>query len=233
MDDIVAAGDVGTVRAGAVERVLDALRDGILDRRFAPGQRLVEADLTRDLGVSRGPLREAFRRLSAEGLIDIVPHRGAVVRRLTPRETADLFEVRVELESLAARRAAAAMSDAVARRRFEAAIAPVFSNAPRASGDYMDENATFHGAVLEASGNDQLAAIAGQLQLPLIMLQIRRALPAEVMRRSVEEHRRIAAAILAGDGAAAAAAMRAHLERAAAIAADMHPDRPGGDGSAD
>jgi DNA-binding GntR family transcriptional regulator len=223
-------GGADTGRAGAVERVLGALRDGILDRRFAPGQRLVEADLTRDLGVSRGPLREAFRRLSAEGLIDIVPHRGALVRRLTSRQTADLFEVRIELEALAARRAAAAMADPQSRGRFEAAVAPVFAEIRRSSDDYMDENAAFHLAVMEASGNEPLTAIARQLQLPLIMLQVQRNLPAEVLGRSVAEHRQIAEAILSGDGEAAGAAMRAHLVRAAELTADMHPDR-GGDRS--
>jgi DNA-binding GntR family transcriptional regulator len=228
MDDVVRMDEPARIRSGAVERVIGSLRAGILGGRFVPGQRLVEADLTRDLGVSRGPLREAFRRLSAEGLIDIVPNRGALVRRLTAGETADLFEVRVELEALAARRAAAAMSDPVRRCRFETAVSPVFADVSRTSGDYMTENAAFHDAVIAASGNRQLAALARQLQLPLIMLQVRRTLPPDILCRSVEEHRRIARAILAGDDEAAAAAMRAHLERAAAVTADMHPDRAEG-----
>ena len=73
------------------------LKDGILAGRYAPGQRLIEADLTRDLGVSRGPLREAFRKLTAEGLIESVPNKGAVVRRLAGPGAAGVHRVAWDL----------------------------------------------------------------------------------------------------------------------------------------
>lgn len=72
-------------RGGIVEYVVDQLRTGVLQERYAPGQRLIEADLTQDLRVSKGPLREAFRRLSAEGLLEIVPNRGAMIRLSLPK----------------------------------------------------------------------------------------------------------------------------------------------------
>src|SRR4051795_5578940 len=87
--------DGGRLRGGTVDYVLDHLRTGVMQGRYAPGQRLIEADLTRDLRVSRGPLREAFRRLSAEGILEMVPHRGALVRRLTMREMKEFFQIRV------------------------------------------------------------------------------------------------------------------------------------------
>src|SRR5262245_43090553 len=93
----------GPERGGTVEYILEHLRSGVLQGLYAPGQRLIEADLTQELRVSRGPLREAFRRLSAEGLLEIVPHRGAMVRRLTLREMRELFQIRLGLEMLAAR----------------------------------------------------------------------------------------------------------------------------------
>jgi DNA-binding FadR family transcriptional regulator len=74
----------GTRRPSAVEQVVNSLFSGLMSNRFAPGQRLIEVDLTAEYGVSRGTLREAFRRLAADGLIEIVPHRGAIVRRLSP-----------------------------------------------------------------------------------------------------------------------------------------------------
>ena len=88
--------------------IVARLRDDILARRVSPGARLVEGELTARFSVSRGPVREALRRLSAEGLIEHWPHRGALVRRLTLREIRELFEIRVEMEALAARLAAAA-----------------------------------------------------------------------------------------------------------------------------
>ena len=96
---------------------------------FEPGSRLIEGDLTARFAVSRGPVREGLRRLSADGLIEHWPHRGAIVRRLTEREIRELFLIRIEMEALAARLAAAA--DAPDRRaRFAASIEPIYSDGP-------------------------------------------------------------------------------------------------------
>jgi DNA-binding GntR family transcriptional regulator len=209
-------------RGTTVGHVVTHLKEGIFHGRYAPGQRLIEADLTRELGVSRGPLREAFRRLSAEGLIESVPNRGAVVRRLTATETQELFQIRAALETLAVQLAAANVAMPDTRARFEAAIAPIWSDQPReVPTAYLDENRIFHQAVADASGNDQLAALVRQLQLPLIMFQLSGALTPETLARSNAEHRAIAQAILAGAAAGAANIMRAHLERAARFARDL------------
>src|SRR5690606_3964267 len=87
----------------AVDKVAHAIVEGIKAGIYAPGQRLIEADLTRDLGVSRGPVREATRRLGAEGILDVLPHRGAVVRKLSRRDVAAIYQIRELLEGLAAR----------------------------------------------------------------------------------------------------------------------------------
>lgn len=209
-------------RGTTVGHVVTHLKDGIFYGRYAPGQRLIEADLTRELGVSRGPLREAFRRLTAEGLIESVPNRGAIVRRLTATETQELFQIRTALETLAARLAAETISSPDVRARFEAAIAPIWSDQPRDTPSaYLDENRVFHQAVADASGNEQLAALVRQLQLPLIMFQLSGALTPETLAKSNAEHRAIAKAILAGDGNAAAAAIAAHLDRAAKFAREL------------
>src|SRR5271169_6349962 len=122
------------------------LREDILAGRLQPGSRLIESDLTARFAVSRGPVREGLRRLSADGLIEHRPHRGAVVRRLAEREIRELFLIRIEMEALAARLAAGA--DALDRRaRFVAAIQPIYADAPRNPCDYLKENAAFHDAV--------------------------------------------------------------------------------------
>jgi GntR family transcriptional regulator, trigonelline degradation regulator len=83
--------------------VLEALRGSIVDGRLAPGARLIERELIAMTGVSRTVIREALRQLEAEGLVDVVPHRGAVVRELTAEEARDLYAIRALLEGLAAR----------------------------------------------------------------------------------------------------------------------------------
>ena len=205
--------------------VADYLSAAIMSGRFVPGQRLVEAELTTDLGVSRGPVREALRRLSAEGLIEIVPNRGAVVRRLSMEEALELFEIRTELEALAARRAAQNMKDAHVREAFDAAIAPIWNIAPRHStGDYLQENQRFHAAIMAASGNGQLVKLHHQLHLSLILAQISSSLSSHVISASLNEHRLIASAIRARDAEAADQAIREHLQRAQGFMRVMPPD---------
>jgi GntR family transcriptional regulator, trigonelline degradation regulator len=83
--------------------VLDAIRSSIVNGRLAPGSRLIERELISMMGVSRTVVREALRQLETEGLVDVVPNRGAVVRELTLDEARDLYAIRALLEGLAAR----------------------------------------------------------------------------------------------------------------------------------
>src|SRR3982074_2617130 len=92
-----------------VEHTISALRDAIRDGRVAPGQRLVVADITKMLGVTNGPAREAIRRLTGEGLVEIIPHRGASVREFTSGGVYDISQFREVIEGLAARLAAEKM----------------------------------------------------------------------------------------------------------------------------
>ncbi len=172
------------------------MREDIWAARLQPGSRLVESDLTARFAVSRGPVREGLRRLSADGLIEHRPHRGAVVRRLTEREIRELFLIRIEMEALAAR--LAAVAEAPERRaRFAASIKPIHSDAARNPCDYLKENAAFHDAVMALADNLELRDLAIRLQLPLIMAQVGDVLTPPVLEASVREHRAIAEAILA------------------------------------
>ena len=208
---------VPPAHGATVAFIVELLRDDILAGRLQPGSRLVECDLTARFAVSRGPVRESLRRLAADGLIEHWPHRGALVRRLAEREIRELFAIRIEMEALAARLAAAADSPE-RRARFVASIRPIYADAPREACKYLKENAAFHDAVLALADNLELRDIAARLQLPLIMAQVGDVLTPAVLEASVHEHRVIAGAILARDPEAASARMRAHLERAAALA---------------
>ena len=198
------------------------LRSAIQKGRYAPGQRLVEIDLTEELGISRSLLREAFRRLSAEGLLEIVPNRGALVHRLSLKEALELFQIRMELEALAARLAAQNMGDPATRQTFETDVAAIWeADARLSTSAYVVENEKFHAAVFSASGNEQLSLVNRQLQLSLIMAQISSSLTPEIMAQSNSEHRAIAKAVLECDTAAADAAARAHLGRAQSFVSQM------------
>lgn len=198
-----------------LEYVVDTLREAILSGRLVPGQRLVEADLTRELGVSRGPVRESFRRLSAEGLVESIPNQTTMVKRYTRTEMRELFDVRAELEALAARRAAERMDDAATRERFLQATQPIWVDHQASSpAAYFEENRRFHEAIAEVCGNAQLADLIRRLQLPLIMFQLGNAIRGQALQDSVNEHRLIAQAIVSGDADKAAQEMHKHLRRA-------------------
>lgn len=211
----------GTKPMSAARRLTAAIQAG----HYAPGQRLIEAELTASLGISRSALREAFRALAAEGTIELVPNRGALVRRLSLREALELFQIRMELEALAARLAATNIAQSGIRGAFTKAIASIHDEAPRRSTTaYICENADFHAAVFEAAGNRELARLNRRLQLSLIMAQISPLLTEETVRVSLAEHRAIAAAVLAGDAESAASAARAHLSRARDFVRSMPPN---------
>src|SRR5947199_9368493 len=93
------------------QRVYEYLREEIVSDRLAPGTELQEVALSEDLGVSRGPIREAIGRLAAEGLVTVRPRRGAVVRSLSKDEFLELYQVREALEVMAVRRAVPRLCD--------------------------------------------------------------------------------------------------------------------------
>lgn len=207
---------VTPVRRGeTVNDLFGKLKQTILSGGFAPGQRLIEADLTRDYGISRGPLREALRQLAAEGLVEIVPNRGAVVRRLSRKAMADLFLIRQSLEGLAASLAATNMVRDDYRKSFRSVVTSINDIRKTKSPEkFTEENALLHQIIVELADNPQLATLVHQLQLPLARFQIRSTLDQSYRDFSIEEHDRIIAAILDGNPARAGAAMRQHLKRA-------------------
>ena len=112
-------------------------------------------------------------------------------RRLSQREIRELFQIRVEMESLAARLAAEA-AEPEERAQFAEEIQMIFDEAPRRVCVYLKENAAFHEAIMRLAGNRQLRDLSMRLHLPLIMAQVGDALTVEVLRTSVREHRAIA-----------------------------------------
>lgn len=219
----MASGDPGA-RGTAVDTVTAEIIDGIKYGRYVPGQRLVEADLTSELGVSRGPLREAFGRLAAEGLLEIEPYRGALVRRLRREDIIEVFEVREALEGQAAALAAARIGLGENRAALDNALAQMRDQRARTDTvDYMDLNEQFHALIVDLSGNRTLTRLVGQLQVQVFRLFYRRLADAAARERSIDDHVDVAGAILAGDSVAAERAMRAHVRASVESALQVWP----------
>lgn len=193
------------------EKLASAIADGILDGRLKPGERLDEAGLARLHGVSRTPVREALRQLNASGLIDMRPRKGAVVSQATPQQIESLFVAMAEMEATCARLCALSMTP-IERRRLQARQEEMLALAEAGDpGAYSDANTAFHSAIYAGAHNAPLADYAMSLRRrvgPFRRAQFRMQ---GRLRRSNEEHGAVVRAILAGDAAAAHAAMLHHV----------------------
>lgn len=193
-----------------VEYAIAALREAIREGRLEPGQRLVVAEVTRMLGVSNGPVREAIRRLTGEGLVEITPHRGASVRRFDSCDVREIFEVREVLEGLAARLAAARIDVGDHRPRLAALQAQADQVLADGRG-YVGHNQAFHELIYEMAGNERVREQSRQLTLPIYRLRYHYLIDVGYARMSAAEHRMIAEAILDGDPLRAERVMRNHI----------------------
>lgn len=197
---------------GATDRVAAEILTRIREGDYVPGQRLVEADLAKEFGVSRGVIRQTLHRLAAASIVDIALHRGATIHRLSRQELTEMYEIRQLLEGYAARKAAQSPDHAAIAERLSQLIDRM---TPAANTHNVREfttiNADFHDLLLGASGNDYLARVLRQMHALLPRLIYSRLLDPQTMRASHEGHIRIARAIAAGDADAAERAMQAHV----------------------
>ncbi|RSN44443.1 MULTISPECIES: GntR family transcriptional regulator [Actinomadura] len=203
--------------ARAADVAYDAVRRMILSGDAAAGSRLGESELAETLGLSRTPVREALQRLGSDGLVEVLPHRGARVVAWTREDLAEIFELRALLEPYAAARAARIGRDAAVLADLAALCdAMEAAAADRDLGALARLNSGFHAAVIDASRNRRLPGmLASVVHAPLIVGTFRRYDAAE-LDRSMNHHREIVAAIAAGDPDWAEAVMRAHIRAAAA-----------------
>ncbi len=207
---------VERVAAPVREQVLVQLRDAIVERRLAPGQRLIERELTRQTGVSRTTIREVLRELAAEGLVVTTPHKGTAVASISLDRAAELYEVRAELESMAVRQFAARATDedrAALRRAFEEIEATSKHPAPGAA--MLAAKKHFYDALLAGAGNQTLAEIVESLQTRVSFLRAMSMTHPGRCAETVGEVREILDALDAGDPDRAAEASAFHVRQAA------------------
>lgn len=199
--------------AKAAEAAYSVVRDAILSGEFARGERLREEMLAGLAGVSRTPIREALRRLDAEGLVEFRPNRGARVTAWSTNELEDLYDARALLESQAARLAASRISADELAELTDLCVRMTEATTRGASAvDKISElNGDFHRLVVTASRNSQLAVlIRGVVDAPLVYRTFQRYSPAR-LRASMFHHSELVGALRAGDGEWAGSMMRAHI----------------------
>ena len=200
--------------------VAERLRAGILTGRLRPGEWLRQARLAQEFGVSQMPVREALKRLAAEGLVEHVPYRGVRVVEFSPEDVEDLYVCRAFIESLAARFAAVCITDkevgelAGLQRRMAAC------RTPEDLVEYRELNRQFHSAIFAASRRSYLVRTLAQLWAAfptMLWSNVPRVATDSLPSRDqpdIEEHTAIVAALRARDGDAAERAVRHHIETA-------------------
>lgn len=203
------------LRESMRDRVKQVLLERILKGTYKPGDRLVELQIAQELDTSQAPVREALRELEAMRLVESQTYRGTRVREISQHELQELYQVRAEMEALAARLAApefyanpeplqlalAALEAAAAKEDFE---------------QFTQCNTAFHRLIVETSGNSVLLRVWESLAFEAL-IRINLALVRQKManlKSLNQEHQAIADALVQGDGKTAAELLRSHLATA-------------------
>jgi DNA-binding GntR family transcriptional regulator len=188
------------------ERVYELLLKQIVNRRYEPGQRLIEEQLGRELGVSRTPLRDAMNALAKDGFIRLEPRKGASVREFTLEDLVELYDIRMVLEGLAARLAANHIEPAQLDR-----LAKGFEQTEARS--LLKADTALHRTIIDRCGNAKLQELLVNLKN---LVQVFRTMGYSSRERSESAtlyHRRIIEALKRRDGQEAELLMREHIEK--------------------
>lgn len=200
-----------------VDRIYQQLLEAIVRGDIAPNERLRESELSTELGISRGPLREALHRLESRRLVRKVPHVGAQVVGVERQELIELYQIRENLESLACELAAKNMSDEALQE-----LGAVLARHERYLDDQNDQfyiqqegDLDFHFNIIQASGNRWLISLlCDELYQRVRMFRFQSAHRRGRPRQALEEHQRIFEALQQRDGELASLLMKRHIRSA-------------------
>jgi DNA-binding GntR family transcriptional regulator len=208
----------------ASDRVYSHAKAQILARRYAPHDLITEGELAEAVGVSRTPAREALLRLQADGLVRLLPKRGALVQPVTADEIADVLETRRLVETFAIRKAVSSPGSGLLSRLGEHLRAMREAMAVRDAARYVEADRDFHAELVASTGNAILIDLYRSLrdrQLRMGTINLLAADGCDVdpgrMKTTLAEHQAILDAVAARTVRAAEAAVGAHLDRAAAL----------------
>jgi DNA-binding GntR family transcriptional regulator len=209
------AADMTDDNVSSTDRVVNHITAGVLAGRYVPGQRLVEVDLTRTLRVSRGPVREAFRRLDALGILSRTMHRGACVRTLSRSEAVDLMIAIEGIDMLTSRLAAQAVKNRGGGRQLaalERALRP-YRDREYDLASMPQKRQQFYDLLIAITNNSQLPSLFPTMRIHLLRLQTQSYRKADARNSDVDDFAAVARAVLTGDAAAAEKASAAHDKR--------------------
>jgi phosphonate utilization transcriptional regulator len=212
MNAVVAQSTIALLQSSSLTNVVQQeVERAILAGEYPPGSKLLEAQLAERLGVSRGPLREAFRMLEEAGLVRTEKNRGVFVRDIAIDEAIEIFDLRAAMDELVGRRLAEHITPAQLKEI--KALVDAMEKAVKAqdAAGYHLLNLQFHDRLVELAGNRKLTAIYRKLIKEISLFRRRNIDDGWPMPVSASEHRHIVRAIAAGDAEAAGRAMFNHV----------------------
>jgi DNA-binding GntR family transcriptional regulator len=193
------------------QQVAERLRDRITEGTLPPGAKLNERELSEQLAVSRTPLREALRMLAAEGLVALLPNRGAVVVQMSAQDAAEAFDVIAALEGLGGEQAAARITPAALAEVQALHLEMRAAYTRRDLRGYYRLNAMIHEHINAAAGNAVLARLYAQVNTRLHALRFRSNFDERKWAAAVQEHEQMVALLQQRDGAALRRLLEAHV----------------------
>ena len=193
-----------------VDKVYNAIKDSIFKGEYLPGMHLVETDLTNKYKVSRVTIRDALRRLMKDELVELIPHRGIIVRQLNYRDVIEIYTVREYLEGLAARLVAQKKEEDLKPLKRISEQNEHLANVSEIM-HFMQFNIVFHSTVVTATDNFVLVKTLERLNAQLVAFQFLRLMGRIDVVKAMEQHRQILTAIFKGDAEGAEALMRSHI----------------------
>lgn len=192
--------------------VFNTLRQGILTGILKPGERLMEIHLASRLGVSRTPIREAIRMLELEGLVTMVPRKGAEVARISKKDLSDVLEVRGSLDCLATELACKRITKEQKAELIEAKEAFVAATKTKDAMKIAEADVRFHEVILAASDNKRLVQMMNNLAERVYRYRLEYIKDDRNHARLIEEHQEIASHVINGDVNKALEAAKRHID---------------------
>lgn len=193
------------------EQVAQSLRQMLVEGQVAPGAKLNERALSEELKVSRTPLREAIKMLAAEGLVELLPNRGAIALQLSQADILDTFEVMAGLEGQSGELAAQRITDAELAEIRAMHYEMMAAYTRRDLSTYYQLNSAIHRAINAAARNPVLTATYNQVNARLQALRFRSNQDGEKWKRAMQEHEQMIQALAAHDPVAMRSVLIAHL----------------------
>ena len=177
------------------QEVVDEIRQRILTGDFQAGERIKENEMAQQLGVSRGPVREALRQLEQEGLVVMIPRRGAQVANITEKDLNDVLEVRIALENVAIEKACARMTEEEMRRLWLAAKEFEHTIAEGNLVKLAEADVAFHEVIYQASDNKRLIQVLNNMREQIYRYRVEYLKEGETRDVLVKEHEELTKAI--------------------------------------